>query len=110
MPEWVNPAMVERGQQVQAVYSSLMGPALFAGSLVGGSMFKSAAVVTALAGNLTNEPARRTNETALIIANLIFSGNTVHDVRFSIFIYPFSCFVFDILLPRCVTTSWRPFA
>lgn len=74
MPEWVNPQMVERGQQVQAAYSSLMGPALFAGSLVGGSMFKSAALVTAMAGNFTDEPARRTNETALIIANLIFPG------------------------------------
>lgn len=40
-------------------------------------MFKSAALVTAKAGNLSNEPARRTNETALIIGQLAFPHSLV---------------------------------
>ena len=52
LPLHTDTGEVERGQRVQAIYSQPMGPSLFAGSLVGGSMFKSAALVTAMAGNL----------------------------------------------------------
>ena len=74
VPSWVDHAKVEQGQRVLACYSSVMGPSLLAGSLVGGAMFSSAAAVTALAGNLTEDPARRVNETALIIIHLAFPG------------------------------------
>jgi len=74
LPEWVDAKQIERGQQVLAAYSSLMGPALLAGSLVGGAMFSSAAAVTAMAGNLTYDPAKRVTETALIIIHLAFPG------------------------------------
>jgi len=77
VPAWVDLEKVERGQQVQAAYSAAMGPALFAGSLVGGAMFRSAAMVTAQAGNLTTNPTARVTETALIIAHLAFPGELV---------------------------------
>jgi hypothetical protein len=78
MPSWVDVNKVERGQQVQAAYSIPMGVSLFAGSLVGGAMFQSAAMVTAQAGNLTANPTTRVTETALIIAHLAFPGELVN--------------------------------
>ena len=74
VPTWVDMKRVEEGQRVQAVYSSVMGPSLLNGSLVGGSMFKSAAVVTAQAGNLADGSSRRVRETALMVAQLAFPG------------------------------------
>ncbi len=69
--------MVKRGQRVLTVHSGSMGQSLFTGSLVGGSLFKSASIVTALAGNLSTDPNRRVTETALIIAHLMFVGSLI---------------------------------
>jgi hypothetical protein len=73
-PAWVNAAQIARGQQVLAAYSSVMGPSLLAGSLVGGAMFSSAAAITLMAGNFSYDPSRRVTETALIISHLMFPG------------------------------------
>ena len=77
VPEWAvrDKAKIERGQRIHAVHTPFMGLSLFSGSLVGGSQFITAAVVTALAGNISTEPTRRINETGMLLAALAFPGS-----------------------------------
>jgi len=74
-PPWADKDKIARGQRVHAVHMPFMGLSLFSGSLVGGSQFATAAVVTALAGNITSDPLRRINETGLLLAALAFPGS-----------------------------------
>lgn len=77
-PSWVTPEIerqIYRGQEVQAMFTPFMGIALFSGSLLGGSMFRNAAVVTALAGNISSDPTRRIKETSILIASLGLPGS-----------------------------------
>lgn len=75
VPAWADPEKVARGQRVHAVHLPFMGLSLFSGSLVGGGQFATAAVVTALAGNITTDPLRRLNETGMLLAALAFPGS-----------------------------------
>ena len=77
IPAWAqrDKAKIERGQRIHAVHTPFMGLSLFSGSLVGGSQFITAAVVTALAGNISTDPTRRITETGLLLAALAFPGS-----------------------------------
>jgi hypothetical protein len=75
IPSWADPAKIERGQRVFASVLPFMGISLFSGSLVGGSQFRTMAVVTALAGNITSDPTRRIRETGLLLSSLAFPGS-----------------------------------
>lgn len=75
VPSWADRGMILRGQRVHAAHLPFMGLSLFSGSLVGGAQFTTAAVVTALAGNITTDPTRRINETGLLLAALAFPGS-----------------------------------
>lgn len=75
IPSWADRAMIERGQHVHAVHLPFMGLSLFAGSLVGGAQFLTAATVTTLAGNITTNPTRRIDETGMLLAALAFPGS-----------------------------------
>lgn len=78
LPKWVDPEKIKRGQRVHAVHTPFMGLSLFSGSLVGGGQFRTAAVVTALAGNITTDPTRRITETGMLLASLAFPGSLLH--------------------------------
>ena len=78
IPEWADAAMIERGQRVHAYLHPLIAVSLFAGSLVGGSQFRTMAVVTALAGNITTNPTRRIDETGSLLAAMAFPGSLLH--------------------------------
>jgi hypothetical protein len=69
------PRQIERGQTVHAMHTPFMGISLFSGSLVGGAVFSNAAIVTALAGNVTSDPTRRITETGMLLASLAFPGS-----------------------------------
>ena len=45
---------------------------------MGGAVFSNAAIVTALAGNMTSDPTRRVTETGMLLAALAFPGSLVH--------------------------------
>lgn len=75
IPAWANKQQIERGQQIHAAHTPFMALSLFAGSLVGGGQFITASVVTALAGNISNDPTRRVNETGLLLAAIGFPGS-----------------------------------
>lgn len=66
VPEWVDWEQIYRGQEIHAMLTPFMGLSLFAGSLVGGAQYATAAVVTALAGNITTDPTRRVKETSYV--------------------------------------------
>jgi hypothetical protein len=75
IPDWADPTKIERGQRVFASVLPFMGISLFSGSLVGGSQFRTMAVVTALAGNITSDPTRRIRETGALLSSLAFPGS-----------------------------------
>ena len=77
VPAWADRAKIDRAQRVHCVHTPFMGLSLFSGSLVGGSQFRTAAVVTAAAGNITSDPTRRIRETGLLLAALAFPGSLV---------------------------------
>jgi hypothetical protein len=66
IPAWADADKIARGQRIHCVHTPFMGLSLFSGSLVGGAQFSTAAIVTALAGNITTDPTRRINETGII--------------------------------------------
>lgn len=74
VPEWRDRKAVERGQRLHAVTYPFQGISLFSGSLVGGAQFSNAAIVTALAGNITTDPTRRITETGMLLAALALPG------------------------------------
>ena len=77
-PHWVDGAVAKeiyRGQEIHAMLTPFIGLSLFSGSLVGGSQFATAAVVTALAGNITTDPTRRIKETAFLLLALGLPGS-----------------------------------
>ena len=78
VPAWVRPALIARGQRVHCTLYPFQGLSLFSGSLVGGSQFSNAAVVTALAGNITSQPTRRIRETGALLAGLALPGSLLH--------------------------------
>lgn len=73
-PPWASRELIERGQRLHAVTYPMQGLSLFCGSLVGGAQFSSAAVVTSLAGNITDNPTRRINETGMLLSALALPG------------------------------------
>ena len=85
VPAWADAAQIARGQRVHAVHYPAIGLSLFSGSLVGGAQFSNAAIVTALAGNITTDPTRRVRETGALLAalalpgSLLRAGGAAHD-------------------------------
>jgi len=75
IPSWADPDKIARGQRIHCVHTPFMGLSLFSGSLVGGGQFSTAAIVTALAGNITTDPTRRINETGMLLMALAFPGS-----------------------------------
>lgn len=70
IPTWMNFSHTKRGQELIAVYSPFMAISLFS-ALIGGAMFRKAAVVTSM-GQLGGEnSSRRVDETAFMISKMV---------------------------------------
>jgi hypothetical protein len=77
VPKWMDFKKIERGRRLLVIYAPFMGISLFAGSLVGGSMFQKMAVVTSM-GQLGSAQdgtsATRVQETAYMINKIALPG------------------------------------
>ena len=72
VPAWADFAAMEAGQRMIGAFPAHMGLALFAGSLVGGAVFRKMTIVTAMTGMLSGDPSRRLNETGAMVLRMAF--------------------------------------
>ncbi len=72
-PDWLEPALLRRGQHLALAYVSHYGLSL-THSLFSGALFARAALVTQSTGRLGSNPARRIQETGAFIAAVLKPG------------------------------------
>jgi len=74
VPAWADFKAMKKGQRLIASYAPFMGISLFAGSLVGGSVFQKMAMVTAMTGMLSGSATQRLTETTAMVIRMAFPG------------------------------------
>lgn len=74
VPAWADFRAMKKGQRLIAIYAPFMGISLFAGSLVGGSVFQKMAMVTAMTGMLSGSATQRLTETTAMVTRMAFPG------------------------------------
>lgn len=74
VPDWADFSAMEQGQRLIASYAPFMGISLFAGSLVGGAVFRKMAMVTAMTGMLSGSATQRLTETTAMVTRMAFPG------------------------------------
>jgi len=72
-PDWLEPALLRRGQHLALAYIDLYGLSLMH-SLFAGGMFARATLVTTSTGRLGSHPARRIQETGAFIGAILEPG------------------------------------
>ncbi len=85
VPEWADFDAMATGQRMLAAFPVNMGLALFAGSLVGGSIFIKMTLITSMTGMFGGDSSRRLDETAALVLRMalpgtIEPGGSAHEV------------------------------
>ncbi|GBG29671.1 Hypothetical Protein FCC1311_058922 [Hondaea fermentalgiana] len=73
VPAWMDFDKIKRGQELIAVYSPFMAVSLFS-ALVGGAMFRKAAIVTSMGQLGGPNSSRRVQETSFMIGKMVLPG------------------------------------